>query len=446
MTADVTIYFGTPGNLTTLPQPRGGVKTTRVRPTFAFGTGGGGMRVSKVVGGRRQYALNWQSLDLDTFSTLLEYDQGHRGAGPFALLDPGQRNMLTVNQSSTTSETNDADNFTVGGSGYTLTSESATYRRGPRSLKIGMAYSGDTGTVTLDAPTSTWYGVPVVASRALVFSYWARSGDANSIRTLTPRLNWYNAAGVALSTTSGTPVVTSSASWTQMYATGTPPASAAYVQPSLRVNPFLNADPFFETDASGWFSASAGIVRSTAQAHEGVASLLISPNGLAAAGGALANDYAPVTPSTVYTASLWAYSPGGHSDLRPAVDWHTSTSESYISSSLGSGFAVPAGVWTHLSASYTSPATAHGAVMRARHGGTPAASAVWYADEVGLALAATGVGVYVDQLQLEEGTTPGTWRPGTGVMPVQVLNVVEQWPFYHPELRDGPVMALQEVD
>lgn len=299
MTADVTIYFGTPGGLASLPQPRGGVRAPRLRPTYSFATGGGGTRVSKVVGGRRQYALNWESLDLDTFSTLLEYDQGHRGSGPFALLDPGQRNMLTVNQSAATSETNDADNFTVSGSGYTLTSESATYRRGPRSLKVTAAFGAQAGTVTLDAPSTTWYGVPVVASRALVFSYYARGGGADAVVTLTPQLTWYSAAGATLSTTSGTPTATTSADWAQMYATATPPASAAYVQPSV--------------------ITSAGTV-------------------------------------------------------------------------------------------------------------------------------SAGAVIYLDQLQLEEGSTPGTWRPGTGVMPVQVLSVVDQWPFFHPELRDGPVMVLQEVD
>lgn len=299
MTADVTIYFGRPGSLVTLPHPRSGVQGTRERPTFVYRTGGGGARVSKVVGGRRRYTLNWDTLDLDTFSTLLGFDQGHEGPGPFALLDPGQRNMLTVNQSSATSETNDADNFTVSGSGYTLASETTTYRRGPRSLKIAIAYASQSGTVTLDAPTPDWYGVPVASSRAMVFSYYAKGSGSDPIVTLTPKLTWYSAAGVSLSTSSGTATPTASASWTQMYVTASPPASAAYVQASV-----------------------------------------------------------------------------------------------------------------------------------AASGGTISASA----------------NLYLDQLQLEEGSAPGTWRPGTAVMPVQVISVVDKWPFYQIAYRDGPVMVLQEVD
>lgn len=299
MTADVTIYFGRPGSLITLPHPRGGVRATRDRPTFIYRTGGGGARVSKVVGGRRPFTLNWERLDYDTFSTLLAFDQGHEGPGPFALLDPGQRNQLTVNQSSATSETNDADNFTVAGSGYALSSDATTYRRGPRSLKVSIAYAAQSGTITLDPATPDWYGTPVASSRAMVFSYWAKGGGTDPVVTLTPRLAWYSAAGAALSTSTGTPAATASAAWTQMYVTATPPASAAYVQASV-----------------------------------------------------------------------------------------------------------------------------------AASGGTISASA----------------NLYLDQLQLEEGTTPGTWHPGTGVLPVQVVSVVDQWPFYQIGLRDGPVMVLQEVD
>lgn len=299
MTADVGIYFGRPGSLVSLPHPRGGVRATRDRPTTVFRTGAGGARVSRMVTGRRQYTINWDALTRDTYSTLEAFDQGHQGPGPFALLDPGRRNMLTANQSAATSVTNDSDNFTVSGSGYTASSDSTLYRRGPRSLKISAAYASQSGTVTLDSPTAEWYGVPVVSSRSLVFSYYARGAGSDPVVTLTPRLAWYSTAGVNLSTSSGTPTATTSASWTQMSVAATPPASAAYVLASIAVS-----------------------------------------------------------------------------------------------------------------------------------GGTLSASAA----------------LYFDELQLEEGSSAGTWYPGTGVFPVQVVSLVEQWPFYHPDLRDGPVMVLQEVD
>jgi hypothetical protein len=140
-------------------------------------------------------------------------------------------------------------------------------------------------------------------------------------------------------------------------------------------------NPFFETDLSGWTAQSSTLARSTTVVQpQGVASMQITPDGVAASGGAGGTMTAAGTiqPGATYTASMWAYSPGGWSDLRPAVDWYTAGG-AFISSSLGSASAVPAGQWTFLTQSVTAPATASRAVMRARHGGTPPASAIWYA-------------------------------------------------------------------
>jgi hypothetical protein len=157
----------------------------------------------------------------------------------------------------------------------------------------------------------------------------------------------------------------------------------------------LPANPWMLADATGWIGVSATVARSTAVTlpGSGYGSLLITPDGVSASGGANAADPAvTVVASTQYLAFLWAYSPGGHSDLRPAVDWYTSGGV-FISSSLGSAVSVPAATWTPLSAVYTSPGTAAGAKMRARHGGTPAASAIWYATALLLIPTSTYTGI-----------------------------------------------------
>lgn len=107
------MYFGSPGNLIEIPHPRGGVQTTRVRPTSTFQTASGGARTGKTLNGKRRFTLNWRQLWYETYVGLLQYDQGHMGPGPFVLHDPGQVNWLRVNQSSATSLQNDTGEFTL---------------------------------------------------------------------------------------------------------------------------------------------------------------------------------------------------------------------------------------------------------------------------------------------------------------------------------------------
>ncbi|WP_435589811.1 carbohydrate binding domain-containing protein [Micromonospora aurantiaca (nom. illeg.)] len=149
--------------------------------------------------------------------------------------------------------------------------------------------------------------------------------------------------------------------------------------------PFPNqvTNPFFETDVANWVAQSSTIARSTAQAHQGVASMLITPNGVAAVGGAIVSAAAPVVAGRPYRIGMWVYAPTGMTDAGPAVDWNASGGV-FISTSFG-GAAVPAAVWTYLSVDVVAPPTAVTAAVRARHGGTPAASKTWHVDEVLLA-------------------------------------------------------------
>lgn len=134
---------------------------------------------------------------------------------------------------------------------------------------------------------------------------------------------------------------------------------------------------------TGWTAQNCTLSRDTSVVHTdagAVASLKIVPNGAAASGGAGATPLsAPgtVTPGASYTVGMWAYSPGGWSDLRPVIDWYDAAG-AFLNTGLGSATAVPAGQWTYLQQNLTAPASASRAVPRARHGGTPPASAIWY--------------------------------------------------------------------
>ncbi|MEU6649519.1 hypothetical protein ABZ904_08730 [Streptomyces sp. NPDC046900] len=144
----------------------------------------------------------------------------------------------------------------------------------------------------------------------------------------------------------------------------------------------LNTNPFFGVDTSGWTGSGCTISRSTAVVIprlRAAASLLITPDGVAASGGANCTKTAvgSIAPGASYVASMWVYSPGGHSDLRPCIDWFDSAG-AFLSTGLGSGTAVSTGAWTYLEQPLTAPANASQASVRARHGGTPSSSAIYY--------------------------------------------------------------------
>lgn len=148
------------------------------------------------------------------------------------------------------------------------------------------------------------------------------------------------------------------------------------------VGTLLNGNPFFLTDLTGWTAQNGSIARDTSiinSARDAVASMLITPNGSSAAGGTQSDltGVGTVTPAASYVASLWAYSPAGWTDLRPAIDWYDSSGV-FLSSSLGSGTSVAAGTWTYITQTLVAPASASQAKMRARHGSTPSAGDVWY--------------------------------------------------------------------
>lgn len=232
MADDTRIWFGRPGQLFSIPHPKGEFSAQRNRMYDIFEPGAGGARVDQMVGGARTYEIPWAGLDRATFARLQAFAEGHEGVGPFALLDPGQRNMLPVNMSGATSQTNDVTNFAVAGSGCVIGSSSLYTDAGPRSLRWTFNYAapGTGAALTPVWPSSVFrFGVPVVSGRALCFSAYVRGGGTDQIVTYTPQLIWRDVTGALLSTTSGTPVASDNVDFIRMFATGTPPANTVYV-------------------------------------------------------------------------------------------------------------------------------------------------------------------------------------------------------------------------
>jgi len=144
----------------------------------------------------------------------------------------------------------------------------------------------------------------------------------------------------------------------------------------------LNDNAFFDTTATGWSAESSTITWSTNYVHphpRALGSLRIAPDGIAATGGAadVLTAVDSITPGATYVVSMWVFSINGWSDLRPSVHWYTNAGV-FISTSAPTAHVVQASQWTYLEDTVTAPATAGRARARARHGGTPAASDIYY--------------------------------------------------------------------
>jgi hypothetical protein len=232
---DINHYLGLPGNTRALQWPRQ-YSRPRARQTQTFVTATGRVRVGRLLNAARSWSLPYVGLTRANFTWLEAIDQGHMGPGPFVFLDPATRNHLTVNQSSACSAAGDTRDFTVAGTGGTITVETVPTMpwEMPYQLRWSFATSTPgTSTLTLNEPStlSTWFGFPLVAR---AYTFWFRAvgvaGDATV--GLTPTLTWFDTSGAQISSTAGATVNTSSLQ-TKLSVTATPPATAAFMQPSI---------------------------------------------------------------------------------------------------------------------------------------------------------------------------------------------------------------------
>lgn len=225
---DNSIWFGRAGSLQKLWAPTGGMLVTRDRDTSVFTNKNGGTRTIKTLDGARQISLNYAALGRANFEYLNAFAQGHMGPGPFLLIDPGRRNMLTVNQSSATSQTGDTRGFTVTGSGGVVTSDGTGTLPSNRPKVVKWAFSTTTpatAKLALDKPSSVVAGIPVLLR---AHTFWCIALATGGAITTALSIDWLSTSGAVLGTTTGTAVAVSTVTPTKLLATGTPPAGAAY--------------------------------------------------------------------------------------------------------------------------------------------------------------------------------------------------------------------------
>ncbi|MEV7263968.1 hypothetical protein AB0N38_10495 [Micromonospora aurantiaca] len=143
--------------------------------------------------------------------------------------------------------------------------------------------------------------------------------------------------------------------------------------------PVLNANPYIEATATGWTALGGTVARSTSQAHEGAASLLLTPDGVSATVQARAENL-PATVGVLYQGSAWVRCAVART-LQISIIWRDAAS-AIVGTSPGPLVAVAAGTWTYLEVLASAPAGATQAMLApASLGGTPPVGHTTHIDE-----------------------------------------------------------------
>ncbi|MFF5228454.1 hypothetical protein [Dactylosporangium sp. NPDC000521] len=232
----MTVYIGRPGAMVALRSPRANIPAKVVRPARIRETLGGGRAVDYAPGVLRTWELSWGALSHDDQALIMEFWAGHRGPGPYAFLDGAERNLLTRNQSATTSVYNDTSGFSTAGAGETIASSSTTVERGPRVLAWSLPASVTGGILTLNGPNLDWPGIPCVPGQSYRLQARVRGSGPDGVVDVTAKLRWLNAAGAQVQLDAGSAVTTSTSAWADCVKASTVcPAGGVYLQPRFDV-------------------------------------------------------------------------------------------------------------------------------------------------------------------------------------------------------------------
>ena len=131
----------------------------------------------------------------------------------------------------------------------------------------------------------------------------------------------------------------------------------------------------------GWGTPSSGTwARSTAQAHTGTGSGLLTVTGAPSQTYVRQSVMTPVTVGVSYRAVMWAYSVAGAANISLAIDWFDA-GVGYLSTSAQT-LTLAAATWTAFDLTAAAPASAALAVYGPSIGGSPAAGTAIYVDDI----------------------------------------------------------------
>lgn len=142
----------------------------------------------------------------------------------------------------------------------------------------------------------------------------------------------------------------------------------------------LNANPYFEADLAGWTANGGTAERSTARAHQGAASALLTPTGSSGTPSLELTTSAsvPVIPGVGYASTAWVYSTVGDTVTSGLVWIDAANNVSLVS---GPDTTVPPNSWTSIGVSGVAPAGTVKGGPRIRMPNTPAATDLLWIDE-----------------------------------------------------------------
>ncbi|MEU5939411.1 carbohydrate binding domain-containing protein [Micromonospora sp. NPDC047548] len=154
----------------------------------------------------------------------------------------------------------------------------------------------------------------------------------------------------------------------------------AFISPlGWEIGPAKNANPYIETDTSGWTGNGGTVAQSTTTPHEGAASLLLTPDGVTAAVQARTVNL-PVTAGNFYIASDWLRSTVART-AGISIIWRDAGG-AILSQTLGSTVSMSAGAWTYFEVTGEAPVGATQATfVAASMSGTPPTTNTMRVDE-----------------------------------------------------------------
>lgn len=156
----------------------------------------------------------------------------------------------------------------------------------------------------------------------------------------------------------------------------------------------------FEGGVAEWRVTGAGIAASTAQAHSGLQSLLMTVVGTPTQAYTRPIVAIDVESARQYTATMWVYSPLGGT-VGAAIDWFD-TANSYLDTSFASVVAAAA-TWTQVSVTGAAPADGYAAFGPTLQGSPPAGTQL-YLDDVTFTEAVTEIPYASTAIESDDST------------------------------------------